>query len=63
MSRTGAFRFPVNRLVQLYHAVFASGRADEPAIQRIIQYRFVRTPAVRIIVHMKQYVTERVGYT
>ena len=54
-SRTGAFRLPVDGLVQLYHTFLASGAADEPAIQRIVQYGFVRTPAVRIVVYMLFY--------
>ena len=51
-SRTGALRFPVDRIVQFNHPFAASGRADKPAIQRIVQHRLVRTPTMRIVVHM-----------
>ena len=51
-TRTGALRLPVDRGVQLHHALTASGRADKPAIQRIVKHRLVGTPTVRIVVHM-----------
>ena len=59
-SCTSAFRFPVNALVQLHHALLASGRTDKPAIQRIIQYRLICTPAMRIVVHMFLYFKRQV---
>ena len=51
-TRTGALRLPVDRSVQLHHALTASRRADKPAIQRIVKHRLVGTPAVRIVMHM-----------
>ena len=62
ISRTGTFRFPVDGLVQLYHTLLAGGTADKPAIQRVVQHRFVRTPAMRIVVHVLLYL-ESVSYT
>ena len=60
-SRTGTFRFPVDGLVQLYHTLLAGGTADKPAIQRVVQHRFVRTPAMRIVVHVLLYLECLVG--
>ena len=51
-ARTGTLRFPVDRVVQLDHAITASGRTDKPAIQRIIEDWLISSPAMRIIVCM-----------
>ena len=51
-SGAGGFRLPADLLVQGYHLVFDGGGADEPGIKRIIYYRAVGTPAVRIAVNM-----------
>ena len=51
-ARTSTLRFPVDRVVQLDHAIAASGRTDKPAIQRIIEDWLISSPAMRIIVCM-----------
>ena len=52
---SGRFRFPVNGFVQFHHTLFASGRTDEPTVERIIKHRLVCSPAMRIVVHMLLY--------
>ena len=44
-----------------HHALFGCGRPDEPTVQRIVEHRFVSTPAVRIIVYMLFYLERLVG--
>ena len=51
-TRTGALGLPVDGIVETHHLLTASRGADEPAIQRIIEYGLVRTPAVGIGVHV-----------
>ena len=51
-SRTRRFGFPANRFVQRNHALFGRSGADEPAVKRVIEHRFVGAPAVRIVVHV-----------
>ena len=61
-SRAGAFRFPVDGLVQLHHALLAGSAADEPAIQRVIEHGLVRAPAVRIVVYVLLYLEGLVAH-
>ena len=49
-SRSGGSRFPLNLFVQFHHALFEGRTADEPTVKRIVEHRFVGTPAVRIVV-------------
>ena len=49
-SRTGGLRLPGDRLVQSDHLVLDSRGLDEPGVERIIEDRFVGSPAVRIAV-------------
>ena len=49
-SRAG--RFPLDGVVQGLHAFFDRGGANEPAVQRVVQDRLVRSPAVRVTVHV-----------
>ena len=51
-ARSGGFGFPVDGFVQIHHPLLDSRRADEPGIERIVEHRFVGTPAVRIVVYM-----------
>ena len=44
--------FPLDGLIELNHALFASGRADEPAVEWIVEHWFVGAPAVWIVVHV-----------
>ena len=60
-SCTGRLRLPVDCPVQLHHSVLLCCRTDEPAVKRIVKYRLVGTPAVRIIVHMLFYLECFVG--
>ena len=49
---TGSGRFPLDALVEL-HEPFACCRcANKPAVEGIVEHRFVRTPAVGIAVHV-----------
>ena len=54
-SGSGAFRFPVNLLVELYHLIPYGSCLDEPAVQRIVEDRLVRPPAMRIGVYVLFY--------
>ncbi len=51
-SRTRRFGLPLDRLVEFDHALAQSRGADEPRIQRIVEHRLVRAPAVGIGVGM-----------
>ena len=48
----GACGLPGDLLVQLNHLVFHRRCLDEPGIQRVVQHRKVRAPAVRVVVHV-----------
>ena len=49
---SGGFRLPGYGLVQGHHLVLDRRRLDEPGVQRIIQDRHIRAPAVRIAVNV-----------
>ena len=51
-SCTCRFGLPVNCLVEGNHLVARHSGTYKPAVQRVVQHRLVRTPAVRIRVHM-----------
>ena len=51
-SGTGRSRFPLYGVVEFHHALAGSGSADKPAVERIIDYRSIRAPAVGIVVGM-----------
>ena len=57
----GRFGLPVDGLVELHHTFLAGRRADKPAVQRIVQHRLVRTPAMRIVVYMLLHLEGLVG--
>ena len=48
----GRFGFPSDRLVQLDHPLAQRRGADEPRIERVVEHRLVRTPAVGVGVGM-----------
>ena len=43
---------PVDRVVELNHAIAAGGGADKPAVKRIVKDGLIGAPAVRIVVHV-----------
>ena len=47
-SRSGRFRLPADRLVEFDHPVAQCRSPDEPGVERIVEHRFVRTPAVGV---------------
>ena len=47
-SRACRSRLPLNRFVQFGHPLLSGSAPNKPAIQRIIQDRLIRAPAVRI---------------
>jgi hypothetical protein len=49
-ASAGGLRFPVDGFVQFDHLLTAGGRADEPAVERIVEHRLVGPPAVRVAV-------------
>ena len=49
---SGRFWLPVDGLVEGNHLITRHGRFNEPRVQRIIDDRFVRSPAMRITMHM-----------
>ena len=51
-TRSGALRLPVDRVVELDHAIAAGGGADKPAVQGIVKDGLIGAPAVRIVVHV-----------
>ena len=51
-TRASALRLPVDRVVELDHAVAASSGADKPAVKRIVKDGLIGAPAVRIVVHV-----------
>ena len=51
-AASGRSGFPLYGAVQLYEPFAGLRCADKPAVERIIEHGLVRTPAVRIIVHM-----------
>ncbi len=42
----------MDRLVQLYHAFLPCSVLDKPAVKRVVEDWFIRTPAMRIVVYM-----------
>ena len=51
-TRAGALWLPVDRIVELDHAIAAGGGADKPAVKRIVKDGLIGAPAVRIVVHV-----------
>ena len=49
-SRAGRLGFPVDRAVELDHALLGGRRADEPRVERVVEHGFVRAPAVGVVV-------------
>ena len=49
-TTSGALRLPVDGPVQFGHSLFGGRGPDKPRIERVIEYRFVGTPAVRVVV-------------
>ena len=60
-SRACRFGLPVDCLVEGDHPVLAGGGLDEPAIERVVDYRLVRAPAVRVVVGVLLYLECLVG--
>ncbi len=60
-SAAGRFRLPIDSLVKFHHALLFSCGTYEPAVKRIVEHRLVRTPAVRIVVHVFLYAQSRAG--
>ena len=51
-ARAGCGRFPFDCLVQFHETLTGSSGTDEPAVEGIIEHRFVSAPAMGIIVRM-----------
>ena len=51
-TRASALWLPVDRIVELDHAIAAGGGADKPAVKRIVKDGLIGAPAVRIVVHV-----------
>ena len=51
-TRSGALWLPIDRVVELDHAIAAGGGADKPAVKRIVKDGLIGAPAVRIVVHV-----------
>ena len=51
-TRACALWLPVDRIVELDHAIAAGGGADKPAVKRIVKDGLIGAPAVRIVVHV-----------
>ena len=51
-SAAGGFRLPFYAVVELHHLLAHCGGAYKPAVERVVEHRFVGTPAVRIAVHV-----------
>ncbi len=49
---TGRLGFPVDGIIELDHLVATGSGADKPAIERIVQYRLIGPPAMRICMHL-----------
>lgn len=45
----------INCLVKFNHTLLACSASDEPRIKRIVEHRFVCSPAMRIVVHVFLY--------
>ena len=51
-ARTGCCWLPQDGVVEFHHALAGSGGTDEPAVERVVEDRFIRAPAVGVVVHV-----------
>ena len=47
---SGGLRLPGDGLIELHHFLTHCGGLDEPAVERVVEHRLVRSPAMRIVV-------------